>query len=396
MTNAIKFTPEGGRVDIRLERTGAHVQLAIADTGIGIDADLLPHVFERFFQAPGSGDGAKRGLGLGLAISRHLVELHGGTVAVTSAGAGCGATFFVRLPIAAPRAQVAAPSAAPPAPAFEPAPQLHGLRVLAVDDERDSNEVIHAVLAASGVEVTTARSASEVLALMPVARPDILISDIGMPDIDGYELIQRVRRLPPEHGGRIPAIAVTALARGQDRARAFLAGFDVYIAKPIDPAELTAVIVNLAGRRTGPVAQPTADDARPRGELAGARLLVVDDDVDAGELLAEILRMHGAETEIARTAAEAVAAVRAFRPDVLLSDISLPDKDGYTFIRELRARGAQDGGWIPAIAISGHVAPEDVKRAILAGFQLHLAKPLDPNDLVARLARLVGRTLRRT
>jgi signal transduction histidine kinase/CheY-like chemotaxis protein len=398
MTNALKFTPEGGHVDIRLERTGAHVQLAIADTGSGIDADLLPQVFDRFFQAPGASDGARRGLGLGLAIARHLVELHGGTVAVTSAGAGCGATFFVRLPIAAPRAQVAAPAPAPQlhGHAFEPAPQLHGLRVLAVDDERDSTEVLRAVLAASGVEVTTARTGHEALALLPAVRPDVLISDIGMPDLDGYELIQRVRRLPPEHGARVPAIAVTALARSQDRARAFLAGFDVYIAKPIDPAELTAVLVNLTGRRTGPIAQLATLDEGPRGALAGARLLVVDDDVDSGELLAEILRMHGAETEIAHSAAAAAAAVCVFRPDVLLSDISLPDKDGYTFIRELRARGADDGGWIPAIAISGHVAPDDVKRAILAGFQLHLAKPLDPNDLVARLARLVGRAPRRT
>ena len=393
LTNAIKFTPEAGKIEIRLERVGTHAQLAIADTGIGIEADLLPRVFDRFFQA--DADVARRGLGLGLAIVRHLVELHGGSVAVTSAGAGCGATFFVRLPIAAQRAQAVAASVAVAQPAFEPSPQLQGLRVLAVDDEHDSTEILRAVLAASGVEVTSARSAKEALAVMPVLRPDVLISDIGMPDVDGYELIQRVRRLPPEHGARVPAIAVTALARGQDRARAFLAGFDVYLPKPIDPSELTAVLVNLTGRRTGPVAQ-VAGDVRPRGELTGARLLVVDDDHDSADLLAEILRVHGAETEIAHTAADAMIAVRAFRPDVLLSDITLPDKDGYELIRDLRARGSEDGGWIPAIAISGHVAPDDVKRAILAGFQLHLAKPLDPSDLVARLARLVGRTLRRT
>ncbi|HEU0035135.1 MAG TPA: response regulator [Kofleriaceae bacterium] len=391
LTNAVKFTPPQGRIEVRLERVDSSAQVVVADDGAGIEPEFLPHVFERYRQAPDAPARSGKGLGLGLAIARHLVELHGGTITAASAGAGRGATFTVRLPLAAVRtAQQAVVAPASPT-TFEPAPQLRGLRVIAVDDERDANELLHAVLATSGVEVTTATSAAQVLELLPRIRPDVLISDIGMPDVDGYDLIQQVRRLPADDGGRVPAVALTAYARSQDRARAFLAGFDVYLTKPIDPAELTALLVNLAGRRTEPVPRFDATIAEA-GPLARAKILIVDDDVDSGELLAEILRGHGATCQLAHTAGEAIGIVRSFRPDVLLSDITLPDQDGYTFIRELRARGADEGGWIPAIAISGHVAPEDVKEAILAGFQLHLAKPIDPKDLVARLTRLVART----
>jgi signal transduction histidine kinase/CheY-like chemotaxis protein len=401
LVNAVKFTPESGRVTVTLERVASAAQLTVLDTGIGIEREFLPHVFDRFRQGQVAVASTQRGLGLGLAIARHLVELHGGEIRAESEGLGRGATFFVRLPIAAHRPTQVAPPPRPP-PMFEPAPQLRGTRVLVVDDEHDASELVHAVLAASGVEVTTASSAAEVLALLPRLRPDVLISDIGMPDVDGYDLIQQVRRLAPDDGGRTPAIAVTAYARGQDRARAFLAGFDVYLAKPIDPAELTALLVNLVGR-TGPVPRvdveldPAAVARGPdSADLAGTSILVIEDDPDSAFLLGEILRRHGATTEIVGTAAAALEAVRALRPDVLLSDITLPDKDGYALIREIRALGSDEGGWIPAIAMSGHVAPEDVKEAILAGFQLHLAKPVDPKDLVGRLARLVARTSRRT
>ena len=395
LTNAVKFTPEGGRIEVTLERVDSAAQLTVADHGIGIAAEFLPHVFERFRQDPTALGRTMKGLGLGLAIVRHLVELHGGQVTARSAGLGRGSQFMVRLPIAAARttAQAASPASAPAL--FEPAPQLRGLRVLAIDDEQDANDLMRAVLTVSGVEVTIARSAAEVIELLPKLRPDVLISDIGMPEVDGYDLIQRVRKLTPDEGSRVPAVAVTAFARSQDRARAFLAGFDVYVAKPLDPAELTALLVNLTGRRTEPIAR-VEEPRQVRHDLDGARILVVDDDEDSGELLAAILRKHGAAVAIARSAAEATLAVAQFRPDVLLSDIMLPDKDGYTFIRELRALGSEEGGWIPAIAISGRVAPDDVKQAILAGFQLHLSKPIDPKDLVARLARLVARTPRRT
>jgi CheY-like chemotaxis protein len=284
-----------------------------------------------------------------------------------------------------------------PPPAFEPAPQLRGLRVLAVDDERDANDLIRAALQSSGVDVITASSADEVLLLLPRLGADVLVSDIGMPGVDGYAMIQAIRKLPERSGGRIPAIAVTAFARPQDRSRAFLAGFDVFLAKPVDPAELVAVMCNLTDRRsdTGPV-----ERAEPRpsiaAELDGTRILIVEDDVDGGEMLAEVLRAAGASVELAHSAAQGMERIRRFRPDVLVSDISLPDKDGFAFIRELRATGSEEGGWIPAIALSGHAEPEVAREAILAGFQLHVPKPIEPRDLIARLTRLVGRTARRT
>jgi CheY-like chemotaxis protein len=282
-------------------------------------------------------------------------------------------------------------------PAFEPAPQLRGVRVLTVDDEHDASDLIRAVLQTSGVDVTTASSAAEALALLPSVKPHVLISDIGMPDMDGYALIQEVRKLPDEVS-RIPAIAVTAFARSHDRSRAFLAGFDIYLAKPVDPAELVAVLCNLTDRRTTNTTPWSRArlDAITSGVLAGARVLVVEDDPDSAEMLGELLRVVGAEVELAGTAAEGMERLRSFRPDVLVSDLSLPDKDGFAFIRELRATGSDEGGWIPAIAVSGHADPEHAREAILAGFQLHVAKPIDPPDLIARLARLVGRTARRT
>jgi CheY-like chemotaxis protein len=232
---------------------------------------------------------------------------------------------------------------------------------------------------------------------------DVLISDIGMPGVDGYALIQAVRKLPERAGGRVPAIAVTAFARPQDRARAFLAGFDVYLAKPVDPAELVAVMCNLTGRResagvigeTGPVER--IDRSTPLASaLDGTRILIVEDDIDGGEMLAEVLRTAGATVDLACSAAQGMERIRKFRPHVLVSDLSLPDKDGFAFVRELRATGSDEGGWIPAISLSGHADPDTSREAILAGFQLHVAKPIDPPDLIARLARLVGRTARRT
>ncbi|HEY5950770.1 MAG TPA: response regulator [Kofleriaceae bacterium] len=394
LTNAVKFTRENGTIDVSLHRVGSSIEIVVADNGVGIAANDLPYVFERFRQ----GDDATnrtQGLGLGLSIVRHLVEQHGGEVTVKSDGRDRGATFTVRLPVATGRQSTAQMAAAPP-PVFVPAPQLRGLRVLAVDDERDSTDLIRGALESSGVDVVTASTADEALLLLPRLGIDVLISDIGMPDVDGYALIQAIRKLPDRAGGRTPAIAMTAFARPQDRSRAFLAGFDVYLAKPIDPAELVAVLCNLTSRRdTGPI-ERIDSKAELAGELEDTRILVVDDDVDGGEMLAELLRTVGASVAIARSAAHGMECIRRFKPHVLVSDIELPDKDGFAFVRELRATGSEEGGWIPAIALSGHTDPDTTREAILAGFQLHIAKPIEPADLIARLARLVGRTARRT
>jgi PAS domain S-box-containing protein len=253
-SNAVKFTPKGGRVEARVRRAGSQMEITVSDTGQGIEAEFLPHVFERFRQADMGTTRRHAGLGLGLAIVRHLVELHGGTVEAASEGAGRGSTFRVRLPMRAVReqAQTTASSAEQPArpETFQtPAalPTLEGVKVLVVDDEPDARRLLTEVLGRRGAEVQSASSVVEALELLQVWRPHVLLSDIGMPDGDGYELIRRVRALPEERGGRTPAAALTAYAGPGDRARALSDGYQLHVAKPVEPAELTAVVASLAG-----------------------------------------------------------------------------------------------------------------------------------------------------
>jgi len=250
--NAIKFTPAGGRVAVQLARTGTGVEICVEDTGRGIRPEFMPYVFERFRQADGGFTRAPGGLGLGLAIARHLVELHAGTITAHSDGDGRGARFTVRLPIAAPRSAAGEPGAsAPPQPAPRDRatlPDLGGLPVLVVDDEQDGRDVITAILESAHARVMVAASAAEAMELLARARFAVLVSDIGMPDEDGFTLIRRVRALPEHRGGRIPAVALTAYARAVDREQAMTAGYDVHLGKPVDPDELVDVVANLAAR----------------------------------------------------------------------------------------------------------------------------------------------------
>jgi PAS domain S-box-containing protein len=246
LANAIKFTPRGGQVTIGLEVAGQSVEIGVTDTGRGITREFLPFVFERFTQADSSFSRAHGGLGMGLAIARSLVELHGGTIQVESAGEGKGASFAVRLPIAHVEGAAARPAekAAPPEPHAE---ELEGLRLLVVDDELDTCEMLREVLERSGAEVRTATSAAEALPAMDSWRPHILLSDIGMPGQDGYDLITKIRARPADSGGNIPAIALTAFARIEDRMKALSAGYHMHVAKPVQPDELVAIVGNLAG-----------------------------------------------------------------------------------------------------------------------------------------------------
>ncbi|PTL76866.1 ATP-binding protein [Vitiosangium sp. GDMCC 1.1324] len=252
LTNAIKFTPEGGRVEVQLRRVEAHVELEVADSGQGIPPSFLPHVFERFRQADGSATRRYGGLGLGLAIVRYLVELHGGTVQAHSEGEGRGARFIVRLPLTGTRASEGSSPRTTPSPAEkllpEHLPDLSGVRVLVVDDEQDTRELLRVVLEERRAHVTTTSSAAEAFESLVREPPDLLVSDIGMPDEDGYALIRRVRALPPERGGRVPATALTAFTRLEDRTRALGAGFQGYVPKPVDPSELVMALANLINR----------------------------------------------------------------------------------------------------------------------------------------------------
>jgi CheY-like chemotaxis protein len=250
LSNAMKFSGRGGAVYMRLEAGESHVEIVVEDEGPGIAPEFLPYVFDRFRQADSSSTRPKGGLGLGLAIVRHLVDLHGGTVEAKNR-APHGAAFRVRLPLHPASAGRTGPSAVtdhedlwPDAAAGAERP-LDGLRVLVVDDEEDARDLLATVLGNAGADVITAASAAEVLPLIERERPDVLISDVEMPGEDGYSLIRRVRALPGERGGDTPAVALTAYAAAEDMLRALRAGFQLHIAKPVSPRDLVAVAAGL-------------------------------------------------------------------------------------------------------------------------------------------------------
>jgi signal transduction histidine kinase/ActR/RegA family two-component response regulator len=260
LSNSIKFTPKGGSVKVSLQRINSHIEIVVEDSGCGISPDFLPYVFDRFRQGDASITRTQRGLGLGLSIVRHLVELHGGTVAAQSAGESRGATFTVALPLSAlsdgPDHPQRRHPTAPPAPRIAPTrlstTALAGITVLIVDDEPDTRDLLLRVLSDAGATVLTAGSASEGIRLLAEEAPrvQILISDIGMPEEDGYTFVRRVRQLPDGRGAasRLPAIAMTAFARSEDRTRAMMAGFQAHIAKPADADEVIATVASLLGR----------------------------------------------------------------------------------------------------------------------------------------------------
>jgi signal transduction histidine kinase/ActR/RegA family two-component response regulator len=245
LSNAVKFTPHGGKILVRIDQDGPNARLMVRDTGLGIDSKFLPRVFDRFRQADSSTTRSYGGLGLGLAIVRHLVELHGGTVLAESEGPGKGATFSASFPLLAVRAEAIAPSGE-----FNTVEMssLNGLRVLIVDDEPEARQIITTVIARTGASVQSCTSASEALSKLIEWRPDVLLSDIAMPEEDGYSFIGKVRALPKDKGGETPAAALTAYARDEDRKQALAAGYQMHIAKPISAPELVTMIAKLAKR----------------------------------------------------------------------------------------------------------------------------------------------------
>jgi PAS domain S-box-containing protein len=249
LSNAIKFTPKGGRVQVVLERVNSHAEISVEDTGVGIRPEFLPHVFDRFRQADPSTTRQYGGLGLGLSIVKNLVELHGGSVRVKSPGENEGSTFIVALPISHVRADEGYPCGPQAVPSKPPdlmeLPTLSNAQVLVVDDESDGRAFIARILEDRGVSVTCASSAREAIEALSRNNFDLLLSDIGMPDMDGFELIRRVRALDKSRASPIPAIAITAYARAEDRQRSLLAGFHMHLSKPIEARELIASIAGL-------------------------------------------------------------------------------------------------------------------------------------------------------
>jgi len=252
LSNAIKFTPKGGRIQVLLERVDSHIEITVSDTGIGIAPEFLPHLFGRFAQRDSTAGRSYGGLGLGLAISKQLVELHGGTISAKSPGEGLGATFIVRMPLVLVEADSEQPLQRDALHATERdelplAAELKGARILVVDDEADARELVRMVLENQGAHVTTAASADEALNLLRTSRPDALISDIGMPEVDGHQLMRTLRATEPK-GHRMPALALTAFARADDRKRAMLAGYQAHLSKPFDIGEFVLVVAGLLDR----------------------------------------------------------------------------------------------------------------------------------------------------
>jgi CheY-like chemotaxis protein len=276
LSNAVKFTPKGGKVQLLLERVNSHVEISVVDSGDGISPEFLPYVFDRFRQADASTTRRHGGLGLGLSIVKQLVELHGGTVRAKSPGEGQGSTFVVSLPVTVvhpdERPELSKRSH-PKASQGENVPcdvLLGGVRVLVVDDEPDSCLLVKRILEDCEAKVATAHSTDEAMLVFERQHQpfDVVISDIGMPDEDGFDLIKRIRALPPHRGGRVPALALTAFARSEDRTRAALAGFQTHLSKPVEVNELIAVVANLADRtnRIPDRAHPETDCDKCEGE----------------------------------------------------------------------------------------------------------------------------------
>jgi CheY-like chemotaxis protein len=255
VSNAVKFTPRGGRVDVSLRRIDSAVELSVKDDGQGISTELLPHVFERFRQGDSSTRRSYAGLGLGLSIVKYIVEAHGGAVRAFSAGEGLGSTFTVTLPVVAVRIAEDRIDGQPASAARDAEPEDHhrspirldGLRVLVVDDEADARRVLVMTLENVGAVVTEASSAETALELLRMGRPDVLISDLGMPEQDGFDLIRQVRTLGHDEKA-LPAVALTAFVQADDVRRASQAGFQIHVRKPVDPFALASVIAELAGR----------------------------------------------------------------------------------------------------------------------------------------------------
>jgi len=244
LANAVKFTPEGGRVEVRLARAGSTAHITIIDSGSGISPEFLPFIFERFRQADTTSTRKQKGLGLGLAIARQIVQLHGGTIEAASAGEGRGSTFTVKLPLLVSSSPVVVPAKSGEERAAR-TPALDGITVLVVDDEEDAREAMAVLLGQAGARVISAAGAAEAIDTLDRERPDVLLSDIAMPGEDGYALIRRVRSRSGEAGGRIPAAALTAYATLDDRAKAIRAGFDEHIPKPVDPTRLIGAVALL-------------------------------------------------------------------------------------------------------------------------------------------------------
>ncbi|HPU26557.1 MAG TPA: PAS domain S-box protein [Phycisphaerae bacterium] len=403
LTNAIKFTPGGGQVWLRVAQEHSQIHISVRDTGQGISPEFLPNVFGRFLQADASTTRKHGGLGLGLAITKQLVELHGGTIEAFSEGENKGAVFTVTLPC--PPGEVSEAGYADmqshiPAGRGAEAPEsiLAGLTVLVIDDDPDSCELTGRLLREAGAQVHTAHSAEEGFSMLMEIRPDVLLSDISMPQQDGLELIRKIRSC----GGwctELACIALTALARPQDRDRVLQAGYDEYITKPFDASALPTLVSAMSSRSgrastgTGGAEEPAArtpetkvaaTDQR-RDESASRHVLLVEDNQPVCEMLRMFLEGSGYRVSTAATVRDALDIARSKPIDVLLSDFRLADGTGWDLMRELRPIQQ-----VPGVMLSGYSDKIYVDRSKAAGFCRYLVKPVDEEQLLEAVASAIS------
>jgi len=390
VSNSIKFTPSGGQVTIALAKRDGDFEITVRDTGMGMNSEFIARAFDRFRQADSSTTRAHGGLGLGLAIARHLAELHGGTIAAESEGAGLGSTFTIMLPAAA----LAPPGAEPRPPETRPRTAAHdmsafrlaGVRVLVVEDQWDTRDLLAEILGSAGCRVAAVGSAPEAIEAFDALPPDVLLSDIGMPGEDGYSLLRRIRQRPAAQGGAVPAIAISAYAREEDRIRSLAAGFQIHIAKPFEPSEVLAAVARMARGTRNDVSAPPL--SRRRSDLP-PDVLVIEDDADLREGLRGIIEDWGHAVEVAENGPAGIERAVARRPRVALVDIGLPDMSGYDVAR--RIRSLLDRKDITLVALTGRSEPEDLTMAIESGFDAHLTKPIPFERLRLLLAERLTR-----
>jgi CheY-like chemotaxis protein len=391
VSNSIKFTPPRGRVAIALDRRDREFEVEVRDSGQGMTPEFLAHAFDRFRQADSSTTRSQGGLGIGLAIARHLTELHGGSIEAESAGPGQGSRFRVFLPAVAlgVESEVRREKDAS-APAVERKPRtLSGIRILLVEDQWDTRDLMAEIFRVAGADVVATGSVPEALEALESFHPDILVSDIGMPGEDGYALLRRIRQSAEEWRRRLPALAVSAYAREEDRIRSIAVGFQMHITKPFEPLDLTAAVGHLV-RREPDALGIDGDDAA--GPAEPPRVLVVEDDADLRHGLKQLLESSGYGVEVAENGLEGVERAIDRRPRLALIDLGLPRLDGCGVAE--RIRKFLPRGEITLVALTGRSAPDDLHRIVSSGFDDYLVKPISfdrVEALVAAKLSLQGR-----